>query len=146
MWSRSLAAPALALLLGCEPADPYQVGPTCPVEGTVWVDRRPCRVPGGGFGRVWLYPDVRKGNACPQVPSGDVGADGRFRIRTRDRDGAPPGWYRVQVVARGVAGKDRATRPIDLVAPRYGDAARSGLTLHVVADAAAGTYDLRLRR
>jgi hypothetical protein len=113
----------------------------------VLVQQAPCRIPNGGFGRVWLYPDASKGHTCPQVPSGDIDADGRFRIRTRDRDGAPAGWYRVQIVARAPAGPAKSgQRPAVLVPPHYGDSGRSGLVLHVVEKPAEGAYDLRVRK
>src|SRR5438067_5067600 len=135
----------LALLgCGCGRADPYQVGATVPVEGRVLIKDTPCRLPKGGYGRVWLYPDTAKGNACPQVPAGDIDADGRFRVKTRDTDGAPVGWYKVQVIARRPAAKKGAGNE-PLIPARYGDPERSGLALQVVANAAPGAYDLKVR-
>jgi hypothetical protein len=140
------AVSALVLVIGCGQGDVYQLGPSCMVEGMVFVDKMPCRIPKDGFGRVWLYPDASKGNTCPQVPCGDIDADGRFHIRTRDREGAPAGWYKVQVVAQAPADKQKSAKRQDLIAPKYADAARSGLVLQVVEKPTGGAYDLKVRK
>lgn len=138
----------LALLCsGCTRTDPYHLGPTVSVEGIVRVDGQPVRIPPGGYGRVYLHPDAAKGNTCPQPPFGDIDAQGRYRVRTRGQDGAPPGWYRVEVVARGPSGSANLTSErASLVSQKYGDPRRSGLTLNVLTEPRAGGYDLELRK
>lgn len=113
----------------------------------MFVNNQPCRIPSGGYGRVWLIPDPAKGNACPQVPFGEVDADGKFRVKTRDVDGAPAGWYTVQVRAKGplrMSGKKQVRD--DLLPPRYADARRSDLAVQVAADGKPQGYELKTRK
>ena len=50
-------------------------------------------------GSVQFRADTAKGNTTMEIPSCDIQADGSFELRTAGRTGAPPGWYRVLVLA-----------------------------------------------
>jgi hypothetical protein len=143
---RFVAIVAVVLISGCG-SDPYGVGQCVPVRGQVLVNGQPLRLPAGAFGRVWFYPDVSRGNTCPQVPSGDLDAEGRFELAVRGRKGAPPGWYRVMVVASEQADPNHPTRKRkSFVHPRYASVDTSGLLLQVVAAPAAEEYNLHLMK
>jgi hypothetical protein len=143
-WSVLLAGLALVLAgLGCQ-SDALGIGTTVPVKGAVLVRGRPLHLK-GAFGRVWFYPDADKGNHCSQVAVGDIDANGHYQLHTRDRDGAPVGWYKVMVVAVEQIDPHRPKQPRRcLIHPRYSAIETSGLRVEVVAEPADGAYDLNL--
>jgi hypothetical protein len=149
---RFLSTRVLLLILGttalpgCE-ADAYKVGHIVPVEGRILVNGKPLRLGDRTFGRVWFYPDAAKGNTCPQVATGDIDGEGRYRLTMRGREGVPPGWYKVMVVAvEQIDAAKPARRRQSFVPPRYGAVETSGLCVQAVAEPATGAYDLRLRQ
>lgn len=149
---RRLPVCALWLLASASAAagcggDPYQVGDLVPVEGQVQMVGQPLRLGESTFGRVWFHPDTSKGNACPQVPTADLDANGTYRLSTRGRPGAPPGWYKVMVVVTEQIDPTRPSRRRkSFVHLRYGAVETSGLAVCVSATPAQGAYDLRLRK
>jgi hypothetical protein len=81
------------------------------------------------------------------VPVGHLDEEGRFKLRTRDRDGAPVGWYKVAVVAtEKIDPNHPAKKRKSLVNAKYGNPATSKLAVQVMEHAAAGSYDLRLTK
>lgn len=130
------AALCAAVLAGCR--DDSGVGKTVPVVGVVSVDNKP--VPAGS---VSFRPDKAKGNESRHEPAGDIDAQGRYKLYTAGKEGAPPGWYKVAVISA----EPDAYPPKKLYAPpKYGDIATSGLSVEVVEGAPPGAYDLKLSK
>src|SRR5262249_56251009 len=78
-----VTAVLLAGLVGCgSPGETF-----LPVEGRVTFNGKPLTK-----GTVVLYPDAGKGNASKHEPRGGIEADGRYKIFTPPKAGAPPGW------------------------------------------------------
>lgn len=138
----ALAMPSLVVLSGCGGDD---IGPLHPVQGRILRNQAPIKVKSG---YVVLKPDVEKGNNTEFEPSGTIDSDGNYVLYTKQRLGAPPGWYKVVVTGAGEAPKPtpgRSTsRPIAkaLLAPKYGQAKTTPLSIEVVANPAEGAYDL----
>lgn len=122
---------AMACAAGCG-RDPYGLGKTVPLEGTVHVAGKPLTHDAKAFGKVWFYPDSGKGNKCPQVAVSEIDKEGRFKLFIGEKPGVPPGWYKVAVVATEQIdphkpGKKRKS----FVPAKYGDAETSGLRVEV---------------
>lgn len=126
-------------LLGC---DSSGLGRIVAVEGKVLLNDAPL-----SGGSLVFQPDLSKGNSATFQPSAEIGSDGTYRLYTKERAGAPEGWYRVGVVSEGPAS---ATDPYaarkSLVAARYNDPATSGIAVEVVAKPVANAYDLKLTK
>lgn len=135
---RTWFLPGLLLLLGCN-SDPHNVGKTFPVQGRVTLNGKPLPT-----GTVIFHPDAAKGNTIPHEGRSLIDADGGYRLQTADRDGVPPGWYRVAVMASKPTTGHSHAPPQWLVPLKYLDHRKSGLTCEVVADPAEGAYDLKL--
>ena len=86
-----MTAILLAGLAGCGPSGPEKL---LPVEGQV-------RFKGKALtkGTVVLHADAGKGNTTKHEPRGRIEGDGRYTVFTHPRPGAPPGWYKVTVIA-----------------------------------------------
>jgi hypothetical protein len=90
--------------------------------------------------RVTFVPDADKGNKVSVSPFGVV-KDGNYTLTTKDKPGAPAGWYKVIVLTKYPWAPENAP-----VLPRiYADAAKSTLSVEVVANPQPGAYDLNLR-
>jgi hypothetical protein len=99
-------------------------GPSlAPLSGTVSVAGQPL-----ASGLVQFVPEAPTGP--PAVGSVEAG---RFTARTAGRAGAVPGRYRIRVEARMAAADETDTLPRSLVAGKYLDPSRSGLTCEVIA-------------
>jgi hypothetical protein len=164
-WRCAVVVLGLGCLLvgcpaGCGGCAELQKVPTVPVAGRVTLDGQP--VP---YGLVYFHPDRERGNVSPYTPLGRIEEGGSYHLFTRPnrgeglerwlaamKRGAPPGWYKVEVIAierfdedqHGLKNPRRGERQW-LIPRRYANAETSGLRLQVVADAAPGAYDLRLR-
>ena len=126
----------LALAGGCG------AGSLVPVKGKVTVDGTPLTT-----GSLVFKPDAAKGNASQVDSSAEISADGSYSLFTRQKEGAPPGWYKVGVVAQGPANPaDPYSPQKSLIAERYNNAESSGVAVEVVASPAAEAYDLRLTK
>jgi hypothetical protein len=126
-------------LAGC---DSSGVGRIVPVKGQVMLDGKPLTT-----GSLVFKPDAEKGNQSKFEPASSIGADGRYSLFTKEKEGAPLGWYKVGIVAQEAANPAEpyaAMKP--LVSPRYNDADSSGVSVEVVASPAAGAYDLKLTK
>jgi hypothetical protein len=105
------------------------------VSGKVTVDGKPLI---SNACTIMFAPD--KGNPLQKIPSAPLDEKGSYRISTGGQDGIPPGWYRVYVAfdARQSKGKPPPFHP------KYLDAAKSPLSIEVVANPQPGAYDLDL--
>jgi hypothetical protein len=120
------------ILAGCGPS-------VYPVQGEVQVDGK--ALPKGA---VVFWPDAAKGNAFVGRPTGDV-AEGRYKLMTEGRAGAPLGWYKVTV--SGYEGAPDSTKPLEtknLISKKYQDAATTDLNVEVVAS--GGSYNLKVSK
>jgi hypothetical protein len=142
-----LAALLLAMLAGgC--GDASGVGRTVPVSGKVNLLNEPVTAK---TTVVLFKPDAARGNTSLFEPIGTVDGAGNYRLTTKGKKGAPPGWYRVVVTAREDAPPAHPTTPQNhrpvarsLLPARYGQAATSGLVIEVVDNPEPGAYDLML--
>ena len=129
---------AAAFAIGCSG------GPTLySVEGTVYLDGNPVQTGETVTGYVVLHADTARGNTNMEDTKADIGPDGRFIVYTRDKKGAPPGWYFVTVDLARTNPKD----PYDykaMVSEKYLDKKKSGLEFEVVPSPAKDRYDIRL--
>jgi hypothetical protein len=127
---------ALVLMVSCRgPKDAL-----IPVAGTITVKKQPL-----ASGIVIFHPDRDKGNKDKREPRATIAGDlpGGYRLTTDDQDGAPGGWYKVTVHAHQTA--TSSMRPPEwLVHSKYADEKTSGLSVSVVRDAPARTYDFEL--
>lgn len=132
---------------GC---DSSGVGRTVPVIGKVTVEDAPLTAKST---IVLFKPDASRGNTSPFEPTSTVDAEGNYKLTTKGKSGAPPGWYKVVVTAREDAAPEhpkslKQHRPVarSLLAAKYGKAETSGLSIEVVEDPAPGAYDLKLSK
>jgi hypothetical protein len=100
---------------------------------------------------VLLKPDASRGNTSPFEPTGTVDETGVYTLRTDGKAGAPPGWYKVVVVARDDAPvvhpqAKQNHRPVSksLVPAKYGQEKTTDLVIEVVENPTPGAYDLKL--
>jgi hypothetical protein len=97
-------------------------------------------------GTVVLHPDAARGNATKHEPRGAIGPDGRYHVFTHPHAGAPPGWYKVTVIAMEPSDpKNPYALPRSLIPDRFGKLDQSSLAFEVRKDAPAGAYDLELQ-
>ena len=136
------------LLSGC--GDDSGVGRTVPVIGKVTIDDTPLTAKSTV---VLFKPDASKGNSSPFEPVGTVDADGNYTLKTKKKNGAPPGWYKVVLTAHEDASPQHPKTPHDgrpitrsLVPAKYGREATSGLSIEVVESPLPGAYDLKLTK
>jgi hypothetical protein len=125
---------AALALLGCGQGDPLT-----PVRGQVIVHGKP--LPGG---TIVFTPDVERGGHGP-LACGEIDGDGRYTLRTGDKLGAAPGWYRVTIAApaRAVAPGQAVAPPAVEVPRKYSDPEHSGL-LREVQQGKSGEQDFHL--
>jgi len=126
---------ALLLLAGCAPGGLHVV----PVSGTVTFDGKPLT-----SGTVIYLPDSEQGNTMPHEPRGRIEADGTYQLFTLRQAGAPPGAYRVAVVAVKPGTEDSFEPPQYLVPPQYASPETSGLVKQVLENAPPGAYDINI--
>ena len=131
---------------GC--GDASGVGRTFPVSGKLTLDNEPFTAK---TTMVWFKPDASKGNTSVFEPAGTVDAAGNYKLTTKGKNGAPPGWYQVVVTAREDAAPvhpqgPKTHRPVakSLLPSKYGQPQTSGLAIEVVEKPAPGAYDLKL--
>jgi hypothetical protein len=135
-----LLAGGLGLLAGCGKTE--EKVDTVPVSGKIKFGNAP--VP---MGRVTFYPDASKGNTFNKLPSAHLSTDGTYTLMTPveggEKEGAPPGWYRVTVEPVGMSDPSQAKLKMpDL--ERYSSRDGTPLTVEVKAGAPAGAYDFKL--
>lgn len=139
----ALCGVALGLQSGCRRTGPASL---VPVAGKVVVGSAPLRLKEGEFGRVWYHPMKDKGNDSPHVPCGDMDAEGRYKLYTLGKAGAPAGWYRVMIIAgvNSESGRPRPKRKL-LINERYTSFETSGIVIQVAEGASEFAFDLKLK-
>jgi hypothetical protein len=126
-------------LVGC---DSSGLGRVVPVQGKVTLNGAPLSA-----GSLVFKPDAAKGNNSTLQPASDIAADGTYNLFTKEKPGAPLGWYKVGVVAEGPASATDPYAPRkSLLAQKYNDPETSGLAVEVVTTPRAGDYDLKLTK
>jgi hypothetical protein len=131
----------LALLLGLLPGSGCGGGPPLlPVSGKVTLDGQP--LTGGG---VTLVPQNADKDSKVPPPVGQIDANGQYVIYTGGRAGAPEGKYKVTVTppTRVEVSKGVPKLPFP---KEYSDGRRTPLVIEVVPSAAAGAYDLKMKK
>jgi hypothetical protein len=121
-----LAMGLLVLAVGCGPGEVA----LAPVHGKVLHAGSP--LPGG---TIAFTPDASRGGSGP-LAYAVIGKDGTYSLKTGERLGAAPGWYRVTVVA--LEGAEPAASPQSpspvarsLLPTHFRDPELSGLTCEV---------------
>ncbi|MFN0019514.1 MAG: hypothetical protein ACKVP0_14740 [Pirellulaceae bacterium] len=129
----------MAVLTGCG-------GPVLyPVSGKVLVDGEPLTK---GF--VVFHPDDDRPIAGADLPRGELNKEGVYELRSGERVGAPPGNYRVVIVAQDMNSRAPDARsavhpePKPLINRLYFDAEKTPLRADVKKDAAPGDYDQKV--
>ncbi len=126
----------LLLLAGCGP--PQEA--TVPVAGKVLVDGQPLTA-----GTVIFTPDTAKGNTSLHEPRGKLDGQGVYHLfLTKQREGAPPGWYKISLSAQRRKDANDRYSYVSVLPAKYADPEESGLALQVVAKPGPGAYDLTL--
>lgn len=80
-----------ALLAGCSRPEVE----FAPVTGRVFYHGRPL-----AGGTIVFTPDTERGTHGPQATA-EIGADGRFTLRTAGKEGAVAGWHRITIASSG---------------------------------------------
>jgi hypothetical protein len=133
-----MMAVVLAGLAGCGPSGSETL---LPVEGQVRFDGKVLT-----RGTVVLHPDAARGNTTRHEPRGTIEGDGRYKVFTHPHPGAPPGWYKVTVIATEPSDpRNPYSLPRSLIPEKFGKPDSSGLTLEVRRGPPAGAYDLDLK-
>jgi hypothetical protein len=110
-----------------------------PVEGKVTLGGKSLTT-----GTVILRPDVAKGNDSKHEPRGRIDATGAYRVETALQPGAPPGWYKVAVLAFEPTDPKAYAPPVSLIPEKYNDPEQSGFSFEVTRTAQPGAFDLKL--
>lgn len=138
-WAAAAALGWLVTTAGCGPKQETFY----PVKGKVTVNGRPIKATGA----VALVADAAKGNTTPHEPRGTLDENGHFEVYTVNRPGAPPGWYKVLILAQtGQASvTDPYAEPKWLAPTGYTTAAKTPLTVEVTATPpeAGYTFDVK---
>jgi hypothetical protein len=110
-----------------------------PVEGKVLLEGQP--LPRGA---VALRPDAERGNTSHHHPIGEIGPDGAFTVRTIGRAGAPPGWYKVLIIAHEPV--EQPVEPVWLTHARYRDERTTPFAVEVGPQPKPDAYTFELTR
>lgn len=110
----------------------------------MYLDDKPFK--GSDTSWVIFAPDKSKGNTSPHEPRSLIGGDGRYTLKTAEREGAAPGWYKVRVEAAEPIDMKKPYEVKFLVPKKYIDLETSGLRVEVAVNPAAGAYDLKLKK
>jgi hypothetical protein len=127
----------MLVLTGCE-SDP--VGRTVPVKGRVTVGGQPLKL-----GSVTFWPNEAKGNKSKLEAGATINEDGTYELFTKGKAGAPPGAYKVTVVAQPIPDSTKPGQAKSLVSPTYSNRDTTPLLIEVVENPAPGAYDLAVK-
>ena len=133
----------LALLAaGCGRGD----GPDklVPVRGKITLDGQPLT-----SGSVSFRPDDSRGNTSQDQPYAILDEQGHYELKTAKWAGAPPGWYKVMVLAPEEPGEWKAGRPPpprSRINARYARPETTDLAVEVVEKPGPNAYDLQVTR
>jgi hypothetical protein len=147
-WSATLGLLCWSVFIaGC--GDKSGVGKVVPVAGKVTVAAQPLTA-----GTVTFVPDAAKGNNSKFQPFGMLDKDGKYKLHTEGKEGAPPGWYKVtistmvppgsDVPAPSKGGENKTAGPTVSIDPKYTTAETTPISLEVKDDPQAGDYDIKL--
>lgn len=134
------AALVFASVMGCGNGGE---GKLVPVRGRVMLGDKPLTT-----GVVIFRPDAARGNTSRQEPRGQIDAEGGYKLKTAQSDGAVPGWYKIGIIASqpSVDPKNPYAYPKSLIPRIYNDPERSGLTVEVVEKPNPGAYDVTISK
>jgi hypothetical protein len=95
---------------------------------------------------VSFRPDPARGNTSQHHPTGEIDANGNYELYTVGKKGAPPGWYKVLVLAdlNQKSGPVHPEMPRWAVHLKYTRPESTDLFVEVVEKPAPGAYDLNL--
>jgi hypothetical protein len=111
-----------------------------PVSGKVSYKGEPLAT-----GTVILIADAARGNLTKHEPRGAIDDQGNFEVSTAGRPGAPPGWYKVAVIANKPANPKKPYAVTGSLLPKkYGDAKTSELAIEVKETPNSTAYDIVL--
>jgi hypothetical protein len=134
-------AVSLVLLAGCGGNS------LCPVSGKVLVDDEPLTK---GF--VVYHPDDDRAISGEDLPRAELDKEGVYELRSGNQPGAPPGKYRVVIVAQDLSTRAPDARsavhpePAPLIHRKYFVLEQTPLRAEVKKEAAAGDYDFKVSR
>jgi hypothetical protein len=138
-WTRwYLAALCLCTLVGCSGGSATKL---VPVVGKVSVDGQPLTT-----GSVAFRPE--KGSPSSEI-GGEIDEEGSYRLFTAGKEGAPPGRYRVLVVAvdpNDLKKKFPYGKRTSYVNPKYSNPKTTDVIVEVTPSPAPGAYDLKLAK
>lgn len=135
-WAALLTGGAFFAAAGCNSGQGEKLAP---VSGKVTVEGQP--LPAGS---VCFRPDGSQGNASPHQPTGAIDTEGNYELFVPpERKGAPPGWYKVVVIAYD---NPRPGRLKSFIAAKYADEKTTPLKIEVIENPESGRYDLKLTR
>jgi hypothetical protein len=126
---------------GC--GKPAAIPKLVPVVGNVYLDGKPL-----AGGTVSFRPDAAKGNSVKHEPAGEIDDQGNYTLFTAGKEGAPPGWYKVAVVANeppDAQSADPYAPGKSRIPAHYRNIATSDLIIEVVEKPDANAYDLPLK-
>jgi hypothetical protein len=140
---------AAAALAGCGGGPPPVK--LYPVRGKILVGEKPVKE-----GTIQLRADQARGNTTWEQPVAAIQPDGTFEVTTNGKPGAPPGWYRVLVLADNFKVVDPPPSPVwpnypegflpkPLVNDRYLYFNQTDVSVEVVEDPPEEGYVLRLK-
>jgi hypothetical protein len=111
------------------------LGTLYPVSGKVTVDGEPLK-----DAQLTFVPDAEKGNKAPASAFSKI-TNGNYSLTTKERAGAPAGWYKVMInTHQSPGGTGEAVLP-----KKYSDPGKSGLSVEVVQNPSPGAYDITLK-
>lgn len=118
-------------LMGCGKTEEAKL---VPVQGKITVNGQPL-----SHATIVFKPDGDKGNTSQQEARVTLedSSDGVYSLK------AGPGWYRVTIFAAKPGGSTEPT--VWLANQKYQDASTSGLTVEVVGNPEAGSFDFDLQ-
>ena len=113
-----------------------------PVKGKVSVNGKALTA-----GAVTFWPDESKGNKSIIEARGTIGEDGTYELFSRERKGELPGAYKVTITSQGPPPDSTKVdkKPTQLVPAVFTARETTTLTREVVANPAAGAYDLDVK-
>ena len=95
-------------------------------------------------GTVVFHPDKKKGNEAPHEPMGDLSESGDYTLKTRDREGAPAGWYKVTISSHAPLPKDSYDIPKSYVNKMFTAIETSPINIEVKEGQAPIEYEIKL--
>jgi len=123
-----------ALQVGCDSAP--KLPTLAPVKGQATLDGTALTA-----GNVSLHPETIDTSTKTPPSSGQINSSGAYEIFTGGKPGAPLGKYKVVVTPAMVPGQPPAAYD-----KKFMDEKATPLRLDVTANAAAGSYDLKLTK